>query len=244
MQCPNGDGELLTHITHGENNLTVTYSTCAVCHGYWMSSFAANFIKASRSEETHTYIPRTTLFCPVCQIHLAAATGENIPETVRVYTCPNHHGYFFPSGELAKFKQAQTTKIAYHKLWNLPLPSVASVLLATFAVVILTGGGFAAYNALQTQQGTSLQARQLVTDHHEYIVRETHEVLLVAQTSADAVLTVQISPAIPVQQIQNDNPKLHQFIVKNVAPGAYHYHFTMTIAGKAVLSDTYTFVMP
>lgn len=262
MQCPTGDGELIAHTTHGENNLTVSYSTCPTCHGHWMNSFAANFIKLtpddlqastkprppSRDSEARGQVPHPSgvkLNCPVCQKTLSRATGDNIPDTVWVYHCPDHHGYFFPAGELAAFKKAQKTKIEYHKLWNLPLPSVASVLLAGFLFLVVGGGLVATLVALQNQQVTSSQAQEIIVSHQAIPDQAEKIVLISAETSMDVniILSIPKLNNYEAPMISRGN-HLYTTTLTNILPGSYTYRFTITTNGKSIRSQMYTFIMP
>lgn len=232
MNCPNGDGTLISHTTHGEQNLTVSYATCPTCHGYWMDSFAANFIKISRSS-TPTKRPATILTCPVCTSQLVRTTGENIPDAVMVFKCSNHHGYFFPSGQLAAWKEAQRTKIAYHKLWNIPLPSVASVLLAGLLLFVLVG-------ALKQRQVTTSEAQQFYASQHAYVIPRVHEVLIAAQTTQNARLALHIPQLSLVTTMTTTDGKTHQYVLENVRSGTYTYWFSF----ETIESDHSQFTMP
>lgn len=246
MQCPQGDGELIAHTAQGENNLTVSYSTCPTCHGHWMDSFAANFIRISlRDHAGDSKIKDVKRTCPICAKTLVRATGNAIPDEVTVYTCPDHHGYFFPTGQLAAFKSAQHAKLAYHKLWNIPLPSVASVLLAGFLVLILTGGFLATYQGLRTQQTTVSQARDILVAHHAYVVRGTGSVLITADTNVDASLTL-ILPELHNYSSPMMKPEDHLYTttLKNVPPGTYTYYFVIEVGGTSVRSESFSFTMP
>ncbi len=240
MQCPNGDGDLSVHTTSGENNLTISYSTCPTCRGYWMDSFAANFIKLSPYEMQEKIVPANpaTFVCPVCQTHLERALGENIPDSASVYTCPNHHGYFFPSGQLAAFKKAQKAKITYHKLWNLPLASVASVLLAGVAFFVISG-------AIRQPQEMRSQAQQVFTGQKAYIAEETDSVLFSATTSIDTTVTLHI----PLfdnfsREMTTTNKRTHLLYVPDLPVGEYKYYFTMTAGEREEETPEYILIKP
>lgn len=240
MTCPNGDGELAAHTTAGENNLTVSYSTCASCHGYWMDSFAANFIKLSPYEMNDTIVAGNpaTFTCPVCQTHLARALGDNIPGNVSVYSCPNHHGYFFPSGQLAAFKEAQTAKIKYHKAWNLPLASVASVLLAGVAFFVITG-------AIGRPQEMRSQAKQVFVGQKAYLSDETDSVLFSATTSIDTTVTLHIPEFKNFSRVMTTtNKRSHILYVPDIPVGEYRYYFTMAAAGREEETPEYILIKP
>lgn len=240
MQCPNGDGELSVHTTAGENNLTVSYSTCPTCHGHWMDSFAANYIKLSPYEMQENIVPGNpaTFVCPVCQTHLERALGDNIPATVTAYTCPDHHGYFFPSGQLAAFKRAQTAKIAYHKLWNLPLASVASVLLAGVAFFVISG-------AVQRPQETRSQAKQVFVGQKAYLSDETDSVLFSATTSIETIVTLHI-PEFKnfTREMTTTNKRSHMLYVADIPVGEYRYYFTMQSGEREEETPEYLLVKP
>lgn len=249
MQCPNSDGELISHTTYGENNLTVSYSTCPTCRGHWMESFAANFIKLAPSDLQRTGArlvhPEGARKCPVCQKALERATGENVPDTVWAYRCPENHGYFFPAGELAAFIKARVAKIEYHKVWNLPLPNVASVLLAGFLVLILTGGLLTGFRSVQNRQTTTSEAKDVLSSEHAYVIPQTREVLFTAQTQQDAVLTVHIPEFNNFEKIlSSTDHRTHTLVARDIPTGSYRYYFTMEMNGKKIQSETFTFVMP
>lgn len=246
MQCPLGDGELIYHITHGENKLPITYSTCPACRGFWMESFAANYIKTSAATVpvAHSDHAVAASTCPVCSEKLTRTTGENIPEYVRVYSCPRGHGYFFPAGQLSLFKKAQQSKIEYHKLWHIPLPGVASVLLTAFVMMILASGLITGLTALKEKQNTASQAKQFFSGAHAYIINATGSALFTVETSVPATVTLHIPRLSDTGKImETGNSLLHQSTVQNIPAGTYSYFFTMQINGVQLVSDHYTFTM-
>lgn len=247
MQCPVRHAELISHTTQGENNLAITYATCPVCRGYWMDSFAANFIKLSSKElgAVPATLSGQTFVCPVCTKSLVRATGENIPDGVWVYQCPQHHGYFFPTGQLAAFKNAQQTKIAYHKLWHIPMPSVASILLGGLVLLILSGGLAVTFTGLQQRQTTESQAKQILEHSAVYTAADGTTVLVTATTAVDATLTVHI-PGLDnlTAPLSTTDKRTHQLTVIHVQPGTYQYYFTIVDnSGKETQSANFTFTV-
>lgn len=245
MHCPQNDGELIAHTTNGENNLTVSYSTCPTCHGHWMEPFAANFITLPNDEDVSQQTPSlpTIIVCPVCETALERASGESIPDTTAIHACPHGHGYFFPAGQLAAFKKAQKAKIDYHKLWHIPLPNTASVLLGGLVVLVLAGGFFATYQALQQKQTTTSQAQQILVNQKSYISGTS--VLISATTSVDATLTLSM-PILyaEAQPMPSSDKRTHLLLVPQVPPGHYTYYFTINVKGEETQSDTFAFTMP
>lgn len=236
MRCPNDDGELIAHTAQGTNGLALTYSTCPLCRGYWMDSFAANYIKipAEKPKEKQIFFNQN-FSCPVCQKKLARETEENIPDNVWVYRCPDGHGYFFPAGQLTAFKAAQQAKISYHKLWNIPIPGVASVLLAGLLLFVLVG-------AVGRRQLTVTQAKQLLVSQRTFVVRETNDVLFMAQTSAKATLTLRIGKR--EEAMQTRDGTMHMIVLHDLPAGTYSYSFAITTAGAVTQSRPFTLVVP
>ena len=245
MQCPAADAELTSHTTQGEQGLTVSYYTCPACRGYWMDSFAANFIKSNNLKEKTTPTGTSTYHCPVCSAVLTRSRGDNIPDEVSVFDCPGHHGYFFPSGQLAAFKKAQKTKIEYHKLWNIPMPNVASILLGSFLLLLLSGGLAVTFRGLQQRQITQSQAKQILTDHVIYTASDHSMILIAATTGVDAALTVHIPTYNGfISLMQTNGKRVHQITIPNMKTGTYQYFFTIALSDKEIQSDTFTFTIP
>lgn len=243
MTCPNGDGELVERTTIGENNLAVSYSRCNKCQSFWMESFAANFIKMP-TDETLTPVS-STLTCPVCTKKLIRSTGENIPDTVSVYHCLDGHGYFFPSGQLTAWKQAQKAKIAYHKLWHLPLPNVGSVLLTSILIAIIGGGLLAGFSAVREAQTYSLMAKETVTSTKVFPNKTTQSALVSAQTNSNTVLTVHVPKHNNYRARMNSSDGLlHTLLIKDVPTGTYEYYFTWDVANNTLTSPRSVFSMP
>lgn len=251
MQCPNHDGILAAHARKLDNNLTISYSTCPVCRGYWMESFAANFITIPPEELTTTSInqpSKTSVgepLCPVCQKPLIRETGENIPDTVVIYRCVDNHGYFFPTAQLAAFKKAQTAKINYFKVWNIPLPGVASVLLAGLLVLVVAGGGYFALTNIQNRQVTTSQASQVLTGRREVIDAETRSALIIATTSTDATVTLHIPAMGNLQAVMpSSDRRTHAYQLNDVSAGAHTYYFSIQVGDTTTMSDIFDFTMP
>ncbi len=245
MQCPAGDAELTNHTTQGANGLTVSYATCPTCRGYWMDSFSANYITTNSLDASTTKPIAPAYHCPVCTKQLVRSSGANIPDTVFVFDCPAHHGYFFPTGQLAAFKKAQQTKIEYHKLWQIPMPNVASILLGSIVLLLLSGGLAVTFRALEQRQTSQSQAKQILTGHAVYTSADHTAILITATTGTDAALTVHI-PALHnfTAVLQSENNRTHQLTIPNIPPGTYHYFFTIAVSGKEIQSDTFTFTNP
>ena len=245
--CPNRDGLLKTYAAVCKNDLPITYARCPNCRGYWLSSFAANFLKdiSIESESSTTHYSDTaalTPLCPDCKTPLVHARGDNIPSGVTAYRCPNNHGYFFPAGELAKFKTAQNAKVTYHKLWNIPLPSVSNVLLAAVAVIMI-GSITAITISIQKKQTTVSQAKELLVSHYAFSPTNG-TIFITATTSTPASVTVSIPSAKPDPILmESQNRTIHTTSVTTLPPGIYEYFFTIFVSGKSTQTDRFSFTI-
>jgi Zn-finger nucleic acid-binding protein len=244
MKCPLGDAELTSHTAQGKNNLTVSYSTCPSCRGYWMDSFAANFIKITDIDSTAATTTPSVYYCPVCTKQLTRSTGDNIPDDVYIYVCPDNHGYFFPTGQLAAFKKAQQTKIEYHKLWHIAMPNVGSILLGSFILLLLSGGLAVTFQALQERQTIESQAKQILVNHAAYPSADHATVLITATTGTDASVTVHIPSFHNFSRLmQTSDNRTHELTIDNIPAGTYHYFFTVGVSGRETQSDIFTFTI-
>ena len=247
LHCPNRDGLLKTYAAEGIHNLPVKYARCPNCRGYWLSSFAANFLKdvsieSESSAQHHSDTSGLMLLCPDCKIPLVLTHGDNIPNGVTAYRCPNNHGYFFPAGELAKFKTAQNAKLSYHKLWNIPLPSVASVLLAALAIVMI-GSITAITLSIQKKQTTVSQAQELLVSHQAFSPA-SGTIFIAATTSVPATVTVTIPSTKPAPILMESQDRtVHTTTVTTLPPGIYEYVFTISVNGKSTQTDRFSFTI-
>ncbi len=237
MQCPNADGELEQKI-HQKEGLVITYHQCPVCDGSWLDAFNTNYLKTEdipqTSDEPTSAAPIQPT-CPVCNEALTITHGDNIPQNVQTWKCPNNHGYFFPKGELFKFKRAQEAKINYFKLWSIPLPNVASVLLAIFIFFIVS----ASLVNVGQRQIYQLQAQNIL-QFQEAFVADT-SVTIAATTTSKTTATLHIGPY--EQSMQTKDYILHTLFLSHLTGGTYEYFFTFLIDGKTVRSNTFTFII-
>ena len=208
-----------------------------------MDSFAANFIKSHSLDATGTITATSTYSCPVCTKTLDRSTGDNIPDGIFIYDCPDHHGYFFPTGQLVAFKKAQQMKIEYHKLWHIPMPNVGSILLAGITLLLLSGGLAVTFTELQNKQNTQSQAQQILIDHAVYFTVD-RTTLITATTGIDAPVTVHI-PAFNnfVARMKTVDNRTHQLTIQNLDAGIYPYFFTIEVSKKEIQSETFTFTI-
>lgn len=240
MHCPNGDADLVSQ-TRKQKGLTVAYAQCPRCHGFWLDAFNANYLKTEDITRSPKIIPADVALpsrpaCPICQELLTVYHGQNVPSNVAVWKCPNNHGYFFPEAELFAFKKAQETKLAYFKLWNIPLPSVASILLVSI-VGIVTLGVIA--GNLSQRQTTILQAQQVITYQQAFVADRSVTIAVTTNTKTTATIHIGDWQSI----METTDELLHTAFVSNLALGTYQYYFTFALGGKSLRSDTFSFII-
>ncbi|MBI2405098.1 zf-TFIIB domain-containing protein [Candidatus Gottesmanbacteria bacterium] len=240
MRCPNDDADLIEQ-KKTRRGLTISYATCPTCHGHWLDAFNANYLKTEDIERSQAAFEIETKpnhpVCPTCQEQLRIYHGENIPPDTRVWRCPNNHGYFFPQAQLFAFKKAQEAKLSYFKLWNIPLPQVSSVLLASIALIVTIG---LVTTYLYGQQTTLLEARHIVQYQEAFVSHQSANIVLT--TSSPTEVTLHIGEYEQVMQTKDN--LLHTLFLTNLASGTYEYYVTFPVAGKIIRSDPYTFFVP
>lgn len=186
----------------------------------------------------------TTLICPSCGFKLKRATGASIPDNVLAFSCPHGHGFYFPAGELSKFKVAQEAKIEYHRAWEIPLPSVAATLLTGLAGMILSAGLVLGVISGQREQTVVSRASEIISFERAYVSAPAKSVTFIVSTTAETVLTVHIKQtAFPVP-LQTTDQKSHVARVTGLTSGSYDYYFTFEVGGKPLRSQDHSFVMP
>lgn len=240
MKCPNDDAELITQ-NKTRDGLTISTARCPRCRGYWLDSFNANYLKTDDIERSFEPVHQkqtTHPVCPVCQSPLRRYTGENIPDNVRAWRCPNGDGYFFPQAELFAFKKAQEAKLNYFKLWNIPMPSVASVLLASI-VFVISLGLVTTYLTYQSRQTTLILARELVRIQEAFV--SDHSATIAVTTTAKTTATIHIGDF--SQAMETKDQLLHTVFLTNLMTGTFEYYFTFMVEGREVRSDNYRFTI-
>lgn len=251
MICPRQDGELQSKKVPQPDDRFLEYDVCPSCHGSWLRAFDANFLKSTDIELENPAEAKVSpsvsqsdiLNCPVCGYKLTRAIGASIPENILAFHCPNGHGYFFPAGELSKFKVAQEAKIAYHRTWNIPLTSVATTLLMTFLGIILSVGLILGVVGGQQQQNIVSEAQNVVSFQRAYPSGNTRSVTFIVGTTEETTLTLHINETSFNQILETTDHKSHVLRVTDLNPGTYTYYFTFEIDGRPLRTETYSFIL-
>lgn len=251
MRCPNDDGEMSQHSSRGTNNLPLLYNSCAVCNGLWLKAFDANYL----DQETIGKLPdkpasetadRTDKFCPECKALLARNQSDVLPPGVVAWKCPAGHGYFFTARNLKSFKEAVAAKLAYFKLWQIPIPAASGVFLSAIAFLIISLGIFATARGVLSPTQTDTQAKQLIVRQQAFVETKTKTVLFALTTSTDVAASVRFEGPIGNFNfpMSSRDKRQHTYQSGTLSSGKYTYWFTLQQAGKETTSDRFIFVIP
>lgn len=246
MQCPYRDDALGDRSITTPDGLTLRFAQCGSCQSYWIDGFDANYLKSDlfTSGSTKGSPPSDmTPFCPTCGAALVPAAEESIPRSVTAYRCPQGHGYLFPGNELVKFKHAQEAKLAYHRLWNIPLPDMKSVLLGSLGLVMAIGLGITVFE-MQKSRDIRSSAARVITSQTASVSAETHSVVFSAITGFQTQVVVHIDALNGfAQTMDTKDQTIHTLTVRDVPSGVYEYYFIVQHAGDLVRSETSVFTM-
>lgn len=246
VQCPYRDDALSGQSTATDTGLSLHYAQCPSCQSIWIDGFDANYLKSDLFTSSSTEgrpPPDATPFCPECGQALVPATEESIPRSVTAYRCPQGHGYLFPRNELAKFKEAQEVKLAYHRLWNIPLPDMKSVLLGSLGLVMAIGLGITVLE-IQKSRDIRSSAARVITSQTATASAQTRSVVFSAITGFQTSVVLHIDSLSGfAQPMETKDQTIHTLTVRDIPSGSYEYYFTVQHGGDFVRSETYVFTM-
>jgi len=242
MRCPRGDGELIERSTTGVSGIPITYHICLGCLGHWIEPFDANYLPISVLPDDTTKPESTMSFrCPECQEPLERAQTQAMSPDVLAWHCTAGHGYFFPRGNLRKFRMAQDARVTYHKLWQIPTPPIQSVLLTSVILFMLVTSGVLLAQMRERQMSSS-QAQTIIASRQVIISNGT--VAIFVQTSTPTSLSLTIEALGIDSLMQSRDGLIHEILVKDVTPGTYMYTLRAMLDEKERESPVYDFYVP
>jgi hypothetical protein len=103
--------------------------------------------------------------CPKDMLPLRLLREDSIPAFISIMRCDKCHGLFLSAKDLLAFKRAQHAKIAFYKTWQIPLPSLTSVLVYSFALTFAFATFTFMHNFYQ-KNATPTQAESIVRNVH------------------------------------------------------------------------------
>lgn len=242
MRCPRGDGELIVRSAVGSGSIALTYNICLGCLGHWIEPFDANYLPLSAlPNDTIKPEERASFHCPECNEPLERAHTDAMAPDVLAWYCPSGHGYFFPRGNLRRFRMAQEARVTYHKLWQIPMPPLRTVLLASIFFVAVLASTVTFIQIQQSQQAQT-QARSIIVYHSAIVTEES--VTIIARTAIPIELIVTSASLGIDASMDSTDGRTHTISLGAIPPGTYEYVFSFEVNGTNVTSETYTFEVP
>lgn len=242
MRCPRGDGELIERSVTGVGGISLTYHLCLGCLGLWISAFDANYFPLDSLGDARVIDRRVASFrCPVCQEPLERAHAAAMAPDVLAFYCSAGHGYFFPRGNLQKFRTAQEARVTYHKLWQIPTPPLRSVLLTGIILFMLLTSGVIVNQIRQRQESLS-QAQSIISSRQ--VIISDGIVAIFVQTSAPVTLSVTIDALGIDAQMESRDGINHQMFLQDMSPGTYVYTLSVRDGEQKITSPLYDFYIP
>lgn len=240
MTCPNCKEKLIEDVIDDQNILH-----CANCGGTFFQENGINRISLLSAQNLASDLKLNEIsneqkLCPKDNTILNhLQSEENIPAEVVLLHCATCRGIFTYPNDLVLFKKAQTAKIDYFKIWNIPLPSIKSVaVLSIFlfaSIVSLT-----AYTFLQRQNIYFIQAQDqikniYITSANRYLFVSFKTVLpLRSKIIFNNTTTKQTT-----EKILNDRPStLHQLTTGDVNVEDEIYYQIVLIDDKGTQTRT------
>ena len=164
MSCPNCQQAMNTLSSDGQ-----TVLHCSNCGGSFFEENGINRISLASAEKLakdkkNDEIQGHEKLCPKDKTPLSSIQqSEAIPQNITLLQCLTCHGIFAFPDDLVNFKSAQMVKIAYNKIWNVPISALKSVLVLSF-VAAISISLFA--NLFLRGQPTRINAEDVITKRY------------------------------------------------------------------------------
>jgi len=246
LHCPDCDGILVPYAVtiSSENEVNLNY--CYNCGGFWCDHWVANRISYKQFKSISTQFPEhSNSFvlgsgkkCPYCEIGLQRIQGENIPQDLTVFSCPQCFGNWFPKGELPRFKLAQESKLDYLKTWGVPLRSVYQILLPVLVLILIGVAIPATVYLTQKNQEARIMASEYIKN--EQVIQSGLEEVIIAFTTTNPMPT-EIEYGLSENSLQKLSISVveqtfHQIKITELQKGKrYVYRIILHKGGKPLL---------
>ncbi len=251
MDCPQCHLPLSAIEIETSDGHTHSIEECLNCGGHFIDPYLANFLTIETARNIDSILPKThavssaTPICPKCGQNMPGIRDDSVPQTVTVFSCPNHHGDFFPKEQLYLFKEAQQSKIYYHKLWGIPLKSAFAVLLPILVIFSLATLLPSILEQVNTPQEARVKASEILTPPLITPISST-QILISFSTQKPAKTSIIFT--LGLDKTFTVSPELattHLVSVEGLSPGTlYKYVITIDSSGKPMTTSEYTFSTP
>lgn len=209
MNCPDC-GKQMQVVVYDDQS----FMHCFHCNGSFFEDNIVNRISLESAQQLAlTHSPMEALFsaalkkCPKDDsVMLPIPHSEALPQSITLFHCNTCHGVFSTAPELVKFKKAQQIKVDYHKIWEIPLPRLQSILII-FIFTVLSGAVFIGANTAWKTASYKSEAQELLQHiklfrSGRYILvsfstttRFSSEVIFLTGGSREVVRTIMKSPS-------------------------------------------------
>lgn len=161
MTCPNCQQQLAS-VVFGQAEIL----HCPNCGGSFFEENEINRIslpeaKTIAADKKTGFISATPKLCPKDNLPMKAIQEESVPQFVTLLKCEKCQGVFAFPDDLVNFKKAQQTKLNFFKVWQLPLPSLKSVLVYSF-LILTTVSLLSSFYVVNVRQSLQTQADDVV----------------------------------------------------------------------------------
>jgi hypothetical protein len=251
MDCPHCHEPLSVIEIETADGQSHSIKECLSCGGHFLEPYLANFLTVETARNVDSILPKSHAVptappsCPHCGQIMSSIKDDAVPQTVTVFTCPNHHGDFFPKDQLLLFKQAQQSKIYFHKLWGIPLRSAFAVLIPILVIFSLATLLPSILKQVTTTQETRVKASEILTSPLITPLSSTH-VLISFSSYRPAKTSLRFTEgqtqSYPVSTSAQIN---HLLSIEDLRPSTlYKYVIVLDLNGKSVTTSEYTFSTP
>lgn len=251
MDCPHCHQPLSALEIETSDGHIHSIEECLNCGGHLLEPYLANFLTLETARNVDSILPKSHAIptaspvCSKCGQLMPGIKDDSVPETVTVYTCPNGHGDFFPKGQLLLFKNAQQSKIYYHKLWGIPLRSAFAVLIPILVIFSFATLLPSILEQVSTTQETRIKASEILTPPLITPLSST-QILISFSTRKMAKTSLRFTEGQAKTLSVSDIPQTNHLIsLEDLTPGTlYKYVLVIDTGGRTVTTSEYTFSTP
>lgn len=221
ITCPNCQKNL-TKV----NFDSISLLHCQNCGGSFFEENVINRISLSQAEKLakekkSDFISNQIKLCPKDKLPMKIAQEEAIPQYVTLFRCPKCQGIFAGPNDLLNFKKAQKAKLSFFKIWQIPLPSLKSVLVYGFLLAASLSFIYS-YQVIKTNQSFKTQANEIVKSIKISRVNNSTVVYFITKTPvASKMIFLNKKTGQELIKIINEKPQTAHFLtIKDILPSS------------------------
>lgn len=251
MDCPHCHQPLSALEIETSDGHIHSIEECLSCGGHLIEPFLANFLTLETARNVDSVLPKNhtvptaSPLCSRCGQPMSSIKDDSVPQTVTVFSCPNNHGDFFPKNQLLLFKQAQQSKIYFHKLWGIPLRSAFAVLLPILVIFSFVTLLPSILKQVTTTQETRIKASEILSSPLITPISST-QVLISFATQRPAKTSLHFTKGLTkTYEVSTTFQTNHLLSIDELVPSTnYKYVIILDLGGKPVTTSEYSFSTP